>query len=591
MKKHLLSILFFSIPLLIFAEIKDAICIVEPKYSKATLEAMQKSAKFFKEEYYDDISEEFKEKELKRFGSGFFYKHSDNSVYIITNAHVINNADFADITIEHSNGQKTQIKDSEIIAVQPEFDMAVLAVPKNTKINETLEIVSVRPKDGSEIWSAGYPSLGNEPSWQLGKGTITNRMTKINELVNPEKITLLQHSAPVDPGNSGGPLLIKTENALGYAVVGINTWKAFFRQSANFAMPAEAIKDFIGEALNKTEDSHKKQSLYNRLDDLFGLFSDYNRKKKDSEQIIRDRKITRYISDSFDVKQANKLLLDILQTARRDVRKEALYLCSSTPVDALKFSIAYNLENTMYESADKPSISKEDFDKNVKISGNTAAILIGLGEKAKVHFEFKYEKNSWLLTSYNQEGKLTANKTKNQDDTEDEDSSGEEESGKAKSYKIEAPYLSLILLDYSFESDSEGGKVSGFDINYSYSFKYAALGGFVGFGFPHSLINSNVKGEGLLAGLRSGVFIQGQVPFKFSKTFTLMPYADFRLLLKLSQQSGSFLDPCGSFGLGVNVKLGKNTAFVISTGYRFTVNFKNSKQTVHAVHIGAGLGF
>ena len=33
--------------------------------------------------------------------------------------------------------------------------------------------------------------------------------------------------------------------AAGYAVVGINTWKAFYRQNTNFAIPAKVIKNFI----------------------------------------------------------------------------------------------------------------------------------------------------------------------------------------------------------------------------------------------------------------------------------------------------------------------------------------------------------
>lgn len=56
----------------------------------------------------------------------------------------------------------------------------------------------------------------------------------------------MQHTAQVDAGSSGGPLLIRDENAAaGFAVVGINTWKASDRENTNFAIPVHAIDDFL----------------------------------------------------------------------------------------------------------------------------------------------------------------------------------------------------------------------------------------------------------------------------------------------------------------------------------------------------------
>ncbi len=586
----------FLSTMMLFADIKDAICIVEPQYSKNVLKTMKKSAKFFKAEYYDDISEAFKKDDPKSFGSGFFYKHTNNTVYVITNLHVVDNADYVNIKMEDTNGKRSTIKNCKVLAAHPAFDLAIISLPKNKKINTTLEIVNTRPKDGAEIWSAGYPGLGNEPSWQLGKGTVTNRVTRINELINPEKMTLIQHSAPVDSGNSGGPLLIKVNNSIGYAVVGINTWKAFFRQATNFAMPTQALKEFIDNALNRTETIAKKKQLYTSIQDICDLLSDYDREDKENEQNTRLAKITHYMSDTFDIDRANDLLLDIFQVADQDIRKKALALSFSTPIDALKFALAHNLEDTIYESEKKPEITQELFNKNVIISNNTAELPLELGSKSKVILHLNYEKASWLLTAFEFDGKLTTKKTKKHSNNDYDDDDDDEETSRSTKVKIESTYNMLLLVHYNFEIDSKKAKVSALDIDFSYATTYISFGSLIGYGIPHDIFSntSSSQSVGLMIGFRLGGYLQAHVPLKFSKTFSLIPYTDIKFLASLNfNNSGnnSLINPYATFGAGLKFKLGKDTQFVISTGYNFMLNLKNTKEMGHAARIGMGIGF
>ena len=96
--------------------------------------------------------------------------------------------------------------------------------------------------------------------WQFAKGVVTNSSAKINDLLDSNISSLIQHSAQIDSGNSGGPLLIKSSNKIGYSVVGINTWKAFYRDSTNFAIPSSVIKSMI-ERINQEVDDDKEEDI------------------------------------------------------------------------------------------------------------------------------------------------------------------------------------------------------------------------------------------------------------------------------------------------------------------------------------------
>lgn len=75
---------------------------------------------------------------------------------------------------------------------------------------------------------------------------ISNRRVIVEDLGPAEHAVYTQHFAPIDPGNSEGPLL--TENPADLStirVVGINTWMIRGRQNANFAVHLEKLKAAI----------------------------------------------------------------------------------------------------------------------------------------------------------------------------------------------------------------------------------------------------------------------------------------------------------------------------------------------------------
>ena len=166
-------------------------------------------------------------------GSGFVY--SDDG-YIITNNHVIDNAE--KVTITFLDGESYI---AQIIGTDSDLDLAVLKVQPGSTYLQPIPIGdSSQLKVGQEIAAIGNP-FGLSGSMTSG---IIRQMGRLLPQDSCYSIPdVIQTDAAINPGNSGGPLLnMKGE------VVGINT----AIQSATgeftgvgFAVPSNTVKKVI----------------------------------------------------------------------------------------------------------------------------------------------------------------------------------------------------------------------------------------------------------------------------------------------------------------------------------------------------------
>lgn len=300
-----------------------------------------------KKEGYDDAAAALKGYADGGFGSGFVYVASDGNNYIVTNRHVVSEAATINLEFDKGDGSQVSYKNCPIIAISEDIDLALVGFPDGAKpFKEGLSFVDGDRDDGEEVWSAGYPGLGDTPSWQLGKGNITNAKAKISELADPAVTTLIQHSAQIDPGNSGGPLLIADKKASAkYAVIGINTWKARDRQAANFSIPAAAIEKFISASLDKTAARlSPAQALEGRCRDLVGTML------KDEAY----KSLARYISYSYVAKDGKVILEDVLETAPTAARDYiAAVFVGVSPIEGIRLAIAYKIQKALESPKDK----------------------------------------------------------------------------------------------------------------------------------------------------------------------------------------------------------------------------------------------
>ena len=104
---------------------------------------------------------------------------------------------------ENSDGSISEYKGLEVVYSDEDVDFAVISVPAGFS-RKGLPFAANTVEDGEDVWSAGFPGLDGKPMWQLGKGNVTNSMARLDELLDSKISTLIQHSAQIDGGNSGG---------------------------------------------------------------------------------------------------------------------------------------------------------------------------------------------------------------------------------------------------------------------------------------------------------------------------------------------------------------------------------------------------
>ncbi len=157
----------------------------------------------------------------------------DNEGYIVTNDHVIQNADIIEVYF-HDGRRET----ASVIGEDEEADLAVIKVESDNLIPAPWGD-SEQLKVGDFVWAIGSP-FGLQHSLTFGivsaKGRRDNNFGHYPTF-SPFK-DYLQTDAAVNPGNSGGPLVnIRGE------IVGINT--AVLGQSyqgISFAIPSEVAR-------------------------------------------------------------------------------------------------------------------------------------------------------------------------------------------------------------------------------------------------------------------------------------------------------------------------------------------------------------
>ncbi len=164
------------------------------------------------------------------YGSAFFINEEGD---MISNAHVVNQARALWIQIP-SLGK--QIIDIEVVSVSPERDIALLRLTPESKAKVRAQLGKIpHLKLGNsdnvfrsdEVMALGYP-LGQQ-ALKSTTGVISGR-----------ERSMIQMSAPLNPGNSGGPTLNKRGE-----VIGINTAIVAEAQSVGYFIPIndlEAIK-------------------------------------------------------------------------------------------------------------------------------------------------------------------------------------------------------------------------------------------------------------------------------------------------------------------------------------------------------------
>ncbi|HEY7732838.1 MAG TPA: trypsin-like peptidase domain-containing protein [Gaiellaceae bacterium] len=185
-------------------------------------------------------------------GSGFVI---DRNGHIVTNYHVIDGAD--EIDVSFSNRDTLQ---ATIVGSDPSTDLAVLKVDAGSRALTPLPLAdSDRVQVGDEVVAIGNP-FGLERTATAG---IVSALQRAVTAPNGYSIDhVIQTDAPINQGNSGGPLL----NTRG-EVIGVNS-QIETRSGGNvgigFAVPSNTVKNVVAQILQNGQVDRAYLGIYAR---------------------------------------------------------------------------------------------------------------------------------------------------------------------------------------------------------------------------------------------------------------------------------------------------------------------------------------
>lgn len=203
--------------------------------------------------------------ELIATGSGFVAINDD---VLITNYHVIEGA--AKIEAVDENDVVYSVK--SVIAVDEEKDLAILRFTGNTKIKPLKLADSSKVTKGTKVIAIGSP---------LGlKNTVSTGI--VSSIRGYEMDNIIQITAPISSGSSGGALFTENKKVIGVTFAGMENG-----ENLNLAIPSNVVKQLYDERVEEKEikeflfehnplEKYKTECINVTIDDIYNNIGKYN---------------------------------------------------------------------------------------------------------------------------------------------------------------------------------------------------------------------------------------------------------------------------------------------------------------------------
>jgi S1-C subfamily serine protease len=203
----------------LYANVADSVVVIR---------GMVPNNDFFGRVYYSEVQ-----------GSGFVYNFSGQNI-IVTNSHVI--AETTDVTVTFANGNAYP---ATVLGSDPYAELAVLSVDAPEEELSPIEITSSSSLQvGDPVIVVGTP-YGLAGSMSIGYVSALGRTLSAETTGGYVIANVIQTTAALNPGNSGGPVL----NYNG-EVVGIATAIVEDSEGLGFAIPSNTILREIEALVN-----------------------------------------------------------------------------------------------------------------------------------------------------------------------------------------------------------------------------------------------------------------------------------------------------------------------------------------------------
>lgn len=192
------------------------------------------------------------ESESTAAGSGIIVGESDTELLIVSNYHVIEDADKLVVQFADGAEAEAQMKGSD-----PEMDLAVIAVPLEGVEDVTKDAIAIATLGDSDSLTVGEPAIAIGNALGYGQSVTVGVISALDRVIDlssngeirtdtEDGATFIQTDAAINPGNSGGALLnMKGE------VIGINSNKigGSVVEGMGYAIPISAAKPIIEDLM------------------------------------------------------------------------------------------------------------------------------------------------------------------------------------------------------------------------------------------------------------------------------------------------------------------------------------------------------
>lgn len=182
--------------------------------------------------------------EAEASGSGIIVGENDSELLIVTNYHVIVDADKLMVQFVEGSEAEASVKGTDA-----DMDLAVIAVPLEDILSSTLNQIAIATLGDSDSLKVGEPAIAIGNSLGYGQSVTTGVISALDrdmELSDGSTGTFIQTDAAINPGNSGGALLnMKGE------VIGINSNKigGSVIEGMGYAIPISAASPIIADLM------------------------------------------------------------------------------------------------------------------------------------------------------------------------------------------------------------------------------------------------------------------------------------------------------------------------------------------------------
>jgi S1-C subfamily serine protease len=170
-------------------------------------------------------------------GSGFIW---DENGYIVTNFHVIQNAQAADVTLADRSTWK-----AKLVGYEADKDLAVLKIDAPKRLLQPIVVgTSTDLEVGQKVFAIGNP-FGFDHT--LTTGVISGLGREIESVTGRPIQGVIQTDAAINPGNSGGPLLDSSGRLIGINTAIVSPSGAY--AGIGFAVPVDFVNRMVPQII------------------------------------------------------------------------------------------------------------------------------------------------------------------------------------------------------------------------------------------------------------------------------------------------------------------------------------------------------